>query len=331
MSTKKLYYLLISLSLIVIFLGCLSGPTKIPIITSLKAIFGIGSPLEYTIIWEIRLPRTLAAYLVGLSLGASGAALQGLLRNPLAEPGVLGVSACASLGATIVIYYGIAQSFTYSVPLAAVTGALIGTTLLAIIAEKANSVTALILIGVGISSLGGAGMALLTSIAPNPFYLSDMVTWMLGSVANTSSFDIALCAPFLCAGFLLLRTQIKGLSVLTLGEETAGTLGLNLSRNRMLVVLSAGILTGTAVSLAGVIGFVGIVAPHLIRPLVEHDPGKAIVPSALLAAIILVVADIAVRLFPTDAEIKLGVVAALIGAPIFIMIVYRRNNFYEQN
>ena len=312
-----------------IFLGCLSGPTEIPVVTSLKTILGVGQTIEHTILWEIRMPRTLAAYLVGMSLGASGAALQGLLRNPLAEPGVLGVSACASLSATIVIYFGIATSSIYSVPIAAVTGALIGTTFLAIIAKKANSVTTLILIGVGISSLAGAGMALLTSIAPNPFYLSDMVTWMLGSVANTSTVDILLCTPLLCLGLLVLIRQQKGLSVLTLGEETAGTLGLNLARNRMLIVFSTGILTGVAVSLAGIIGFVGIVAPHLIRPFVDHDPGQAVVPSSLLAAIILVIADIAVRLLPTETEIKLGVIAAIIGAPIFMMIVYRRNSFNE--
>ncbi len=327
MSESKLYIVLTGVSLIVIFLGCMVGPTQIPIITSLKTIFSVGPSVEHTIVWEIRMPRTLAAYLVGMCLGASGAALQGLLRNPLAEPGVLGVSACASLGATIVIYYGLAQSSVYSVPLAAVTGALVGTIFLAFIAKNVDSVTTLILIGVGISSLAGAGMALLTSIAPNPFYLSDMVTWMLGSVANTSMVDILLCAPLLFLGFLILLGQQKGISVLTLGEETAGTLGLNLPRNRMLIVLSTGVLTGAAVSLAGVIGFVGIVAPHLIRPLVEHDPGKAVFPSALLAAIILVVADMTIRLLPTDSEIKLGVIAALIGAPIFMMIVYRRNSF----
>ncbi len=275
------------------------------------------------------MPRTLAAYLVGASLGASGAALQGMLRNPLAEPGILGVSACASLGATVVIYYGLGQSFAYSVPLAAVLGALAGTALLAFVAAKASSVTTLILIGVGISSIAGAGMALLTSIAPNPFYLSDMVTWMLGSVANKSTTDILLCAPFLGVGFFMLSRQKSSLSVLTLGEETARTLGLNIARNRMLIVFGTGLLTGAAVSLAGIIGFVGIISPHLIRPLVRYDPGETVVPSALLAAIILVLADIAVRLSPTQSEIKLGVIAALIGAPIFIFIVYRRSSTYE--
>ena len=329
MSTKILHSVLIGTSLIVILLGCLVGPTEIPILTSLNTIFGLGSSIEHVIIWEIRMPRTLAAYLVGASLGASGAALQGMLRNPLAEPGILGVSACASLGATVVIYYGVAQSFAYSVPLAAVTGALAGTLLLAFVAAKANSVTTLILIGVGISSIAGAGMALLTSIAPNPFYLSDMVTWMLGSVANKSNTDILLCTPFLVVGFFILSRQKNSLSVLTLGEETARTLGLNIARNRILIVLGTGLLTGAAVSLAGIIGFVGIISPHLIRPLVRHNPAETVVPSALLAAIILVVADLAVRLSPTHSEIKLGVIAALIGAPIFIFIIYRRSNTYE--
>lgn len=275
------------------------------------------------------MPRSITAYLVGACLGASGAALQGLLRNPLAEPGILGVSACASLCATTTIYYGIAQSFAYSVPLAAVTGALAGTALLAFIATRGASVTTLILMGVGLSSMAGAGMALLTSIAPNPFYLSDMVTWMLGSVANRSFTDILLCAPFLFMGFFLLIRQKNTLSVLTLGEETAATLGLNIIQNRVLIVLGTGLLTGAAVSLAGIIGFVGIVSPHLIRPLVGHNPGKAMLPSGMLAAVVLVVADILVRLSPTESEIKLGVLAALIGAPIFVWIVYSRSEAYE--
>jgi len=177
-----------------------------------------------------------------------------------------------------------------------------------------------------LSSFAGAAMSLLLNLSPNPFSLSDMINWTLGSVANRSFDDMALAAPFLIAGFLILYVTRRGLSVLTLGEEAASGLGVNLKRQRIFVVLGAGLATGAAVSIAGAIGFVGIVAPHLIRPFVRHDPARSLVPSALLAGIFLVVADIGVRVLPTQTELKLGVVAAIFGAPAFIWIAMKRQS-----
>ena len=304
--------------------ACLLGSTPLGIGRVLSALVGAASPGDLIVVWEIRLPRALAAFGTGAALGASGAALQGLLRNPLAEPGVLGVSATASLAATFVIYYGLVGVGAFVLPVAAIAGALGATALLTVAAARVGSVVTLILVGVGLSSFAGAMMALLMNLAPNPFSLADMLDWTLGTVANRSLADLALAAPFLAAGLGLLLAAGRGLSALTLGEEAASGVGVDLPRARRLVVVGAGLATGAAVSTAGAIGFVGIVAPHLVRPLVDHDPARTLVPSALLGGVVLVLADIGVRLAPTDAELRLGVVAALIGAPVFIWIAARR-------
>ncbi len=312
------------LLLICLILSLGLGATPLPPARLLAALLGQGSPGDTLVVWEIRLPRALAAAAVGAALGMSGAALQGLLRNPLAEPGILGVSANASLFASFTLYYGLAALSPLVLPLAAVAGALAATGLAALAALRTRSVVTLILIGVGLSSLAAALMALMMNLAPNPFTLSDMINWMLGTVDNRSLSDLALSAPFLIAGAAMLLAARRGLSALALGEESAEGMGLDLRRHRALVITGAGLVTGGAVALAGTIGFVGIVAPHLMRPWYRYDPGRLPVPSALLGAVLLVLADIGVRLLPTDAELKLGVVAALIGAPLFIWIAARR-------
>ncbi len=304
--------------------ACLVGSFHLGVERALAALLGGATAGDRVVVWEIRLPRAVAALVVGAALGASGAALQGLLRNPLAEPGVLGVSAAAALGATFVIYYGIANADALALPLAAVAGALAATALLTAAAMRVDSVVTLILLGVGLSSFAGASMALLMNLAPHPFSLADMLNWMLGTVANRSFHDLAPAAPFLLAGLGLLFAARRGLAALTLGEEAAAGVGLDLRRARLLVVVGAGLATGAAVSIAGTIGFVGIVAPHLVRPLVRHDPARTLAPSALLAGFMLVAADIGVRTAPTDVELKLGVVAALLGAPVFAWIAARR-------
>jgi iron complex transport system permease protein len=304
--------------------ACFLGSTAMAAERVIAGLLGTGSAGDTLIIWQIRLPRALAAFVTGAALGVSGAALQGLLRNPLAEPGVLGVSASAALMATLAIYYGLTAVSAWALPVAAIAGALLATAVIAAAALRTQSVVTLILIGVGLSSFAGALMSLLMNFAPNPFTLSDMVNWMLGTVANRSFEDLALAAPFLLAGFVLLFASGRGLSALTLGESAASGLGLDLKRQRILTVTGAGLATGAAVSIAGAIGFVGIVAPHLVRPFVRHDPARTLLPSALLGGLMLVLADIGVRLLPTSTELKLGVVAALIGAPAFIWIAARR-------
>tara|TARA_R100001079_G_scaffold45139_3_gene22912 strand:- start:443 stop:1435 length:993 start_codon:yes stop_codon:yes gene_type:complete len=315
---------LIIASVIALIAACFLGSTALPADRLLSALFGGANAGDRLVVWQIRLPRAIAAYIVGAALGISGAALQGLLRNPLAEPGVLGVSASASLMATFSLYYGIATITPWALPIAAIIGALTATAVITIAALRTQSVVTLILIGVGLSSFAGAAMSLLMNLAPNPFSLSDMINWMLGSVANRSFDEIRLAAPFILAGGLILFVTRRGLSALTLGEEAASGIGLDLRRQRIATVVGAGLATGGAVALAGAIGFVGIVAPHIIRPFVGHDPARSLIPSALLSGLILVVADIFVRLIPTSSELKLGVVAALIGAPAFVWIAMQR-------
>jgi iron complex transport system permease protein len=320
---------LIAASLLAIIAACFLGSTSLPVDRLLGALFGGADAGDRLVVWQIRLPRALAAYIVGAALGISGAALQGLLRNPLAEPGVLGVSASASLMATFSLYYGIASITPWALPIAAIIGALSATAVITLAALRTQSVVTLILIGVGLSSFAGAAMSLLMNLAPNPFSLSDMINWMLGSVANRSFDEIMLAGPFILAGALILFGTRRGLSALTLGEEAASGIGLDLQRQRILTVVGAGLATGGAVALAGAIGFVGIVAPHIIRPLVGHDPARSLLPSALLSGLILVLADIFIRLVPTNSELKLGVVAALIGAPAFVWIAMQRRAGHE--
>ena len=315
---------LIIASLLAIFGACLLGSTPLSVDRVILAFFGGADAGDRLVIWSIRLPRALAAFLVGAALGLSGAALQGLLRNPLAEPGVLGVSATASLAATFSLYYGLVALNPWILPISAIIGALAATVLLTLAAIRTQSVVTLILIGVGLSSFAGALMSLLMNLAPNPFSLSDMINWTLGSVANRSFSEIGFALPFLLAGTVILLLSRRGLSALTLGEEAASGVGLNLRHQRILTVLGAGLATGASVALAGAIGFVGIVAPHIVRPFVGHDPARSLIPSALLAGLILVIADIGVRLIPTTNELKLGVVAALLGAPVFVWIAMQR-------
>lgn len=285
-----------------------------------------SDPAAAIIIADIRLPRMLSAAVVGAALALCGAALQALTRNPLAEPGILGVSAGATLGATLTLYFGLSAIWPWALPVGAIAAAGLVTALLASAAVRTRGMASLILIGVGLSSLTGALMALILNFAPNPFSLSDLVNWTLGSVANRSLADLALTVPFMAAGMALLLTQRRNLSLLALGEEAAIAHGLNFRRTQVMVVLATGLATGASVALAGAVGFVGIVAPHVVRPWVGHDPGRTLVPAALAGAIMLIAADMLVRLLPTDSELRLGVVAALAGAPIFLLIALRRGN-----
>ena len=315
---------LVAASLVTVIAALFIGSTPLGFTRTMLALFGSGALGDQIVIWEIRFPRALCAFLVGAALGVSGAALQGLLRNPLAEPGVLGVSATAALFATVTLYFGFSALSGFILPLAAVFGAMIATSMLSLVAMRVSSVVTLILIGVGISSFAGALMALMMNFAPNPFSLADMINWMMGTVANRSFTDILLAAPFLVIGSIILLVSGKDLSAFTLGEEAAAGIGVNLQRVRLSIVIGSGICTGAAVSIAGAVGFVGIVAPHLIRPHVQHEPAATLVPSALLGGVMLVLADIFIRIVPTNTELKLGVVAALLGAPVFVWIASQR-------
>ena len=277
--------------------------------------------LTRTIVWDIRFPRALTAWLVGAALGLSGAALQGLLRNPLADSGVLGLSGFAALGAVLALAFG---SIALA-PVAAVAFALLAATAVTTLGWRARGAASLTLIGVGLSSFAGGLIALALNLAPNPGAIADLVNWTLGSVEGRSLEHAALVGALLIVGGALIFTAARGLQALTLGEEAAAAIGANLTRTRALVVVGAAACTGGATAVAGVIGFVGIAAPHLVRSLAGHDPARLLISSALAGGAMLVCADIVVRLLPTDtgSELKLGVAAALIGGPVFALIAAR--------
>lgn len=275
--------------------------------------------ITHTIVWDIRLPRALTAWLAGAALGLTGAALQGLLRNPLADSGVLGLSGFAALGAVIAFAFG----FATFAPVMSVAFALFAALLITTLGWASRGPASLVLIGVGLSSFAGGLIALALNLAPNPGALADLVNWTLGSVEGRSLEHVALAAALLAVGGALIFAAGRGLQALTLGEEAAVAIGANLTNTRTLVVLGAAACTGGATAVAGIIGFVGIAAPHLVRSLAGHDPARLLLPSALAGGALLVCADIAVRLLPTDTELKLGVAAALIGGPIFALIAAR--------
>lgn len=316
-------FFLILMDLVLFGASALVGTAPLGFGDTLAALFWQGDERVRAIIWELRLPRAGAAFAVGAALGLAGAALQGLLQNPLAEPGVLGVSAFSALGAVVAIFFGFAAVNSFAVPVAAILGAGAATLLLVFAAMKGAGSVTLLLIGIGLSSFAGALMSLALNMAPNPYSLSDLVNWMMGSVANRSWADMMLGAPGWIIGAALVLMAGPGLRALSLGDETARSLGADPRRIRLLVIAGTSLLAGTSVATAGAIGFVGIVAPHMARPFVRHDPQRLLIPSALLAGIILMLADIAIRILPFQQELKLGVAAALVGGPVFIWIAAR--------
>ena len=315
----------IGLWLVLALLGAIAASLAIgPIMLPFEAV--LGGQIDHataTILTDIRLPRTLAAATAGLALGMSGAAMQGLLRNPLAEPGVMGVSASAATAATAVIYFGIAPMVAWAVPMASLGGALAATAFLTLAGLRTRGIATLILIGIALSAFSGAVMALFVNLAPNPFSLSDLINWTAGSVANRDTDDIALALPFILAGYALLLSVRRSLALLVLGEESAHALGVDLMRVRIAVVVGTGLATGGAVALAGMIGFVGLVAPHMVRAFVGHDTGRTLLPAALAGALLLVVGDMIIRIWPWGNELHLGTLAALVGAPLFLLIALR--------
>jgi iron complex transport system permease protein len=274
------------------------------------------------VLWSIRAPRTVTAAVVGAALGLAGAVMQGLLRNPLADPGVLGVSGGAGLGAALAISLGSAM-IPGAVEGAALAGALAVGALLTAITARFREPETLILFGVAISAFAGAVTSLVFNFAPSPVTLAEVFSWLLGSVANRDWTDIGRALPAMVLGAGLCAYAGRGLVMLSLGEETARLSGLPMGA----VAGRGGGGHGAADRGCGgggrLVGFVGLAAPHLVRARVGGDPGRILLPSALAGAGLLILADLAARLIPTDVELKLGVVTALFGAPLFALIAYR--------
>lgn len=286
------------------------------------------SDLAWMMVGEVRLPRTLLALMVGATLGMAGAALQGFLRNPLADPGVVGVTTSASLGAVIALYTGVSMAFPLALPLMGIAGALASALILLALAGRGGMLT-LVLAGVAISSLCAALMSLALNLSPNPYAAAEIMFWLMGSVTDRSMDHVALAGPLMALGALMLALSARPLNALSLGEETAASLGVSLARTRALVIGGASIGVGAGTAVCGGIGFIGLVVPHLLRPLVGHTPGRLLAASALGGAALLMAADIMVRVLPTGIELKLGVVTALVGAPFFLWLIFRARTELE--
>ena len=297
------------------------GPATIPAGAGLTALF-VDDGAVSLVMREIRLPRTLLAAMIGATLGITGAALQGFLRNPLADAGVLGIGSSAALGAVIAIYSGLSAAFPLALPFCALAGAIVAVLLVLTLGGQASTTT-LILAGIAVSSLAAALTSLALNLSSSPFAALEIVFWLLGSLNDRSMLHVELAAPFMIAGWILIASLSRPLDALTLGNDAAASLGFRLSQVRLLLVIGTAASVGAATAVSGSIGFVGLVAPHLLRPFVGGMAGRLLLASWLGGAALLLVADIAARVISPDRDLKLGVVTALVGAPFFLVLVLR--------
>ena len=281
-----------------------------------------STPNAAVILAELRLPRALLAVTVGAGLGAAGAAMQGYLRNPLADPGLFGIAPGAALGAVASFWFGYAAS-AWLLPAFALAGAGGAMALLALIAGRSAGVALFTLAGMMIASLAGALMSLAISLAPNAFAMSEIVTWLMGALTDRGWAEVRLAAPLTLAGIVLLRLAGSGLDALTLGEPAARSLGVSPARLQWLLIIGTGLTVGAGVAVAGIIGFVGLIVPHLVRPLTDRRPSSLIVPSALAGALLVLVADCVCRILPLVTELRLGIALSLVGAPFFLWLLLR--------
>lgn len=324
MTVERLLFPGLGLLVAGLFLASLLiGPAALGLSQSLSALLGGEGGPVVLVMQEIRLPRAILGLLVGAVLGLSGAAMQGFLRNPLAEPGLIGVSSSAALGAVLALQLGLAAAFPLALPLAALAGAGLSVALVLLLAGPRGGVLSLILAGIAISALAGALTSLVLNLSPNPFAAMEIVYWMMGSLADRSMAHVWLALPFMVLGLALLLLTGPALDALTLGEDAARSMGVNMSRLRLSLVLGTAAAVGAAVAVAGAVGFVGLVVPHLLRPLVGGRPSRLLPASALGGAAMLLAADIAVRVIAPDQDLKLGVLTAIVGAPFFLHLLWR--------
>jgi iron complex transport system permease protein len=248
--------------------------------------------------------------------------LQGVTRNPLAEPGLLGVSAGAALGAVVAIYFGFAAHFTAAAPLLGLVGALLASVLTFALGRGGGTIT-LVLAGAAVSALAAAGISLALNLAPNPYAAFEIMTWLMGSLADRSWLHVFLVTPFILLGCAMLLFTARGIDALALGEAQAQSLGVNLRGLYVLAVFGTALAVGAATAVTGVVGFIGLVAPHLVRPLMGHQPSRILLPAALSGALLLLFADVATRVLHVGTEMRLGVLTSLIGTPFFFWLVVR--------
>ena len=318
----RLSLFLISVVILLFFCSLLTGHTQASVITSLKALISGEGPLG-TVMQEIRLPRAILAVLIGGSLGLCGAAMQGYLRNPLAEPGLIGISGSAALGAVLSLQTGFAAAFWLALPLSALVMSFLAVLLIMLLAGKQGRSLTLILAGIAISALAGAMLSLVLNLSPNPYATAEIVFWMMGSLADRSFNHVWLALPFCVVGSVMLLSIGPALNALTLGEDTAQTMGISLVNTRYILVIGVAAMIGATTAVAGAIGFVGLVVPHILRRWVKSQPSRLMWASMLGGAALVLAADILVRVVLPDRDLKLGVVMAILGAPLFLHLIYK--------
>ncbi|HEY7084725.1 MAG TPA: iron ABC transporter permease [Hyphomicrobiaceae bacterium] len=272
---------------------------------------------------EIRLPRALLGALVGGTLGLAGAALQGYLRNPLAEPSLVGVSGGAALGAVLAIQLGLSHLWALALPVGGLAGAAVAMFAVVALAGARGGPVTLILAGLAVSSIATALISLALNLSQNPFASVEMVFWMMGSLADRSLPQLWISAPLMLLGCGLLLTLARALDALTLGEDAATSLGIDLRRTRFAVIAGTALSVGAATAVTGIIGFVGLIVPHMLRRLAQHRPGLLLPASLFGGASMLLTADVALRLVQPWVELRIGVLTALIGAPFFVWLVLK--------
>ena len=305
-----------------ILLGLLAIAFPLSLLAGRVWIDPASTPNAVIILAELRLPRGILALVVGAGLGAAGAAMQGYLRNPLADPGLFGIAPGAALGAVASFWLGY-QASAWALPLMALAGACGAMALLALIAGRTGGIALFTLAGLMIASLAGTLTSLAISMAPNAFAMSQIVTWLLGALTDRGWPEVWLAAPLTLAGIACLAMAGRGLDALTLGSDAARSLGFEPGRQLFWLVLGVGLTVGSGVAVAGIIGFVGLIVPHLVRPLTDRRPSRLLVPSALAGALLVLVADSAVRVLPLVTELRLGIALSLIGAPFFLWLLLR--------
>ena len=284
---------------------------------------GPGGEAGSLIFREIRLPRSILGALVGAALGLSGAALQGYLRNPLAEPSLIGVSGGAALGAVLAIHLGLSQAIALALPAGGLAGAVVAMLAVVTLAGIQGGPVTLILAGLAVSAIATALISLALNLSQNPFASVEMVFWLMGSLADRSLTQVWLAGPLIVAGMGLLLLLGRALDALALGEDAARSLGIDLGRTRLLIVAGTALSVGAAIAVTGIVGFVGLLVPHVLRPFAGHRPGLLLPASMLGGAVFLLVADIGLRLLQPLVDLRIGVLTALIGAPFFVWLVLR--------
>lgn len=339
------YTILVPLVVIVLLAGVGIGSTSIPWSTilhvvQLKLLPAAWAPshpvsrADEVIVWIIRIPRVVVAFFVGAGLAAAGVIMQGLFRNALAEPGIVGPSAGAVLGGVLSFVAGWSAKSVITLPALAMLGALLALLLVYAMATRGGvtPVATLLLAGVAASALLSALSSLLLSLnIINWQVAEDIIFWMMGGLDARTWTHVWICAPFVIVGIIAALIQTRDLDLLQLGEETAASFGVNIESSKRMLTLTAAILTGAAVAVSGMIAFVGLLIPHGVRLILGPANRALLIGSAIAGGAFLVLCDILARTVHPPTEVRLGIVTSLFGGPLFLFLLLRQNRADERS